>query len=181
MNPVALNTARPVDAPAARAQDPRKTRFDTLIATHMGDLFRYAYWLTGSRAVADDLVQETMLRAWRAIDKLEKPAAAKGWLITILRRENARRFERYQPEEAGVAVEELGSQRTEYDTSTEAFVLRQALDVLPAEYREPLLLQVIHGYSQREIAAHLDISVAGAGTRLFRARRKLRELVGEAE
>ena len=56
-------------------------------------------------------------------------------------------------------------------------MLRQALDGLPAEYREPPLLQVIRGYSQSEIAANLDISVAG--TRLFRARRKLREPVGE--
>jgi RNA polymerase sigma-70 factor (ECF subfamily) len=55
--------------------------------------------------------------------------------------------------------------------------LRQALDRLPVEYREPLLLQVIHGYSQKEIAAHLGISVAGAGTRLFRAREKMRALL----
>jgi RNA polymerase sigma-70 factor (ECF subfamily) len=181
MSSLALNTARTSDTAAPSAQDAREVRFDKLVATHLDDLFRYAYWLTGNRAIADDLVQETMLRAWRALDKLEQPAAAKGWLITILRRENARRFERYQPEEVGVAVEELGSQRTEYDTSTEAFVLRQALDALPSEYREPLLLQVLHGYSQKEIAAHLAISVAGAGTRLFRARRKLRELLGEAE
>ena len=48
---------------------------------------------------------------------------------------------------------------------------------LPEEYREPLLMQVIHGYSQKEIADHLGISVGGAGTRLFRAREKLRELL----
>ncbi|HEC07686.1 MAG TPA: sigma-70 family RNA polymerase sigma factor, partial [Thiolapillus brandeum] len=60
---------------------------------------------------------------------------------------------------------------------TEAFVLRNAIAELPEDYREPLLLQVIHGYSQKEIAAELGISVAGAGTRLFRARKKLRALV----
>lgn len=177
MNTIALHPTHTAEAPAASTQVSRKARFDALVATHMNDLFRYAYWLTGNRTVADDLVQDTMLRAWRAIDKLEKPAAAKGWLITILRRENARRFERYRPEEAAVPVEELGSQRADYDTSTEAFVLREALQKLPADYREPLLLQVIHGYSQKEIAAHLGISVAGAGTRLFRAREKMRELL----
>ena len=182
MTDLALNRTRPLENLAAAAPaDSRRARFDALVASHLNDLFRYAYWLTGNRTLADDLVQETMLRAWRAIDKLEQPAAAKGWLITILRRENARRFERYQPEEAAVPVEELGSPRRDYDTSTEAFVLRQALSALAPEYRDPLLLQVIHGYSQKQIAAHLGISVAGAGTRLFRARQKLRELIGEAE
>lgn len=54
---------------------------------------------------------------------------------------------------------------------------RQALEKLPNEYREPLLLQVIHGYSQKEIAEQLGISIGGAGTRLFRARAKFRELL----
>ena len=181
MTDLALNHARPLENPATPAStDSRQARFDALVTTHLNDLFRYAYWLTGNRTLADDLVQETLLRAWRAIDSLAQPAAAKGWLITILRRENARRFERYRPEEAAIAVEELGSSRRDYDTSTEAFVLRQALSALGPEYRDPLLLQVIHGYSQKEIAAHLGISVAGAGTRLFRARQKLRELIGEA-
>ena len=73
--------------------------------------------------------------------------------------------------------ETLPAARPAFDTSTAAFVLRQALEQLPEEYREPLLMQVIHGYSQKEIAAHLGISVGGAGTRLFRARQQLRQLV----
>ena len=111
------------------------------------------------------------------MDKLKDEKAVKGWLLTILRRENARRFERQRPQESAVPTEELAANRQDYDTSTEAFVLRQALDKLPTEYREPLLMQVIHGYSQKEIAEHLGISVAGAGTRLFRAREKMRELL----
>jgi len=160
-----------------REIDSRKARFDAIVATHLDSLYRYGYWLTKDRSVTDDLVQETMLRAWRAMDKLENPKAAKGWLITILRRENARRFERYQPQQSAMPVEEIGDTNRSYDTSTEAFVLRNALERLPEEYREPLLMQIIHGYSQKEIAAHLGISTAGAGTRLFRARQKLRNLV----
>ena len=57
--------------------------------------------------------------------------------------------------------------------------MRRALRALPAEYREPLILQVLHGYSQQEIAARLGLTSAGAGTRLFRARQKLREALGE--
>ncbi|MCV5390693.1 hypothetical protein OFC62_38855, partial [Escherichia coli] len=48
------------------------------------------------KAIAEDLVQETCLRAWKSLDSLQDEKAAKSWLITILRRENARRFERKQ-------------------------------------------------------------------------------------
>ena len=155
----------------------REQQFNELISVYMDDLYRYGYWLTGNRAVADDLVQETMVRAWKSFDKLKNPKAVKGWLITILRRENARRFERYQPQESATPTEEIAANKADYDTSTEAFVLRNALEKLPEEYREPLLLQVIYGFSQKEIAEQLGISLGGAGSRLFRARQKLRELI----
>lgn len=149
--------------------------FNQLVETYNKDLLRYAYWLAGDRHTAEDLVQETLLRAWKSLHKLQNPKAIKGWLLTILRRENARRFERFQPKESSIPTEELGDRHQAYDTSTEAFVLRRALDELPEDYREPLLLQVVEGYSQKEIALRLGISPAGAGTRLFRARQKLRE------
>lgn len=155
----------------------REQQFNEMISIYMDDLYRYGYWLTGNRSVADDLVQETMLRAWKSFDRLKNPKAVKGWLITILRRENARRFERFQPQESALPTEELAEKKTGYDTSTEAYVLRNALEKLPEDYREPLLLQVVYGYSQKEIAEQLGISVGGAGARLFRARQKLRELV----
>ncbi len=61
------------------------------------DLYRYAMWICGNDALAKDLVQETFLRAWRALDSLKDVDAAKSWLITILRREYARTFERKVP------------------------------------------------------------------------------------
>lgn len=159
----------------------REQRFNELVVVYIDDLYRYAYWLTHDKAVSDDLVQETMLRAWKSLDKLEKPKAAKGWLITILRRENARRFERIQPKYSDVPTEEIGETHQSYDTSTEAFTLRRAIEQLPEDYREPLLLQVIHGFSQKEIAKKLNITPAGAGTRLFRAKQKMRELLAEQQ
>lgn len=168
-----------LDASIARpaATDGREVRFNELVGTYMKDLYRYAYWLCGDPAVAEDLVQDTLVRAWKSLDKLNDVKAAKGWLLTIVRRENARRFERKQLLPSALPPEELPTARTDYDTSTEAFALRRALQELPEDYREPLLLQVIHGYSQKEIAARLGISVAGAGTRLFRAREKLRAIL----
>ncbi len=154
--------------------------FEDLVVCYSKYLQRYALWLAGDRHTAEDLVQETLLRAWKSLHKLQNPKAIKGWLITILRRENARRFERYQPQISSIPTEELGDRHRDYDTSTEAFALRQALDALPVEYREPLILQVVHGFSQKEIALRLSISSAGVGTRLFRARQKLRAALGES-
>ncbi len=149
--------------------------FDQLVSDYSTDLQRYAHWLTGDKHSAEDIVQETLLRAWKSISKLQNIKAAKGWLFTILRRENARRFERKQLLISDTPLDNLGTQASSYDTSTEAFVLRRAIDELPTEYREPLVHQVIGGYSQKEIAKMLNISSAGVGTRLFRARNKLRE------
>lgn len=159
----------------------RKQRFAALSNEHRQALYRHAYWLSGDASIAEDLVQETLLRAWKAFDRLEEPAAAKGWLITILRRENARRFERKQLTQCDYPTEQLAQGKPNYDTSTEAFALRQALQKLREDYREPLIMQIIHGYSQQEIAKHLGISSAGVGTRLFRARQKLRELLSEQQ
>lgn len=161
----------------APAVSDKEARYNRIVESYADDLYRYAHWLSHDPDVAKDLVQETFLRAWKSIDRLENEKAAKSWLLTIVRRENARRFERKQPQYSDVPTETLPAARVEYDTSTEAFVLRQALEKLPEDYREPLLLQVIQGYSQKEIASHLGISVAGAGTRLFRARQQLRRLV----
>lgn len=177
MTAIALARVASLQAKSAKETLSREEQFNQLIGVYMDDLYRYAYWLSGSQAVADDLVQDTLLRAWKSMDRLNDSKAAKGWLLTILRRENARRFERKQLQQSALPTEELAAQREDYDTSTEAFMLRRALERLPEEYREPLLMQVIYGYSQKEIAQHLGISPAGAGTRLFRAREKLRELL----
>jgi RNA polymerase sigma-70 factor (ECF subfamily) len=67
-----------------------------LVHVYHKELYRFAYWLCNDPTIADDLVQETFLRAWRSLDSLLDQKAAKPWLLTILRRENARRFERKQ-------------------------------------------------------------------------------------
>ena len=65
-----------------------------------------------------------------------------------------------------------------YDDSAEAFALRNALKRLPEDYREPLEMQVLGGFSCDEIAGMLDISSSAVMTRLFRARKKMRQLLG---
>lgn len=75
----------------------RQRRFDALARKYADDLFRFGVWLCGDPTLANDLVQETFMRAWRALDSLKDGKAAKSWLITILRREYARTFERKVP------------------------------------------------------------------------------------
>lgn len=153
--------------------------FEHLVQQYRRELERYAYRLSGNRHTAEDLVQDALVRAWRSLDRLQKPLAVKAWLYTIVRRESARRYERQGPQASDVPPEEVAAQRRDYDTSTEAFVLRRAVRALSPEYREPLVLQVLHGLSQQEIADRLGLTSAGVGTRLFRARQRLRAALGE--
>ncbi len=162
------------------SSDKRRFRFETLVKTWAEDVFRYAFWLCGDYDTAEDLVQETFTRAWKSLDQLRDDNVAKSWLFTIVKRENARRYERYQPEIEALDPEQIAA-RGNYDTSTEAFVLRRALAKLPDEYREPLVLQVIGGYSIKEIAHQLSLSTGAVMTRVHRARQKLRDTLQGTE
>jgi RNA polymerase sigma-70 factor (ECF subfamily) len=74
----------------------KQLKYEALVRAYSDDLYRYGVWLCRDPNIAEDLVQETFLRAWRSLESLKDQGAAKSWLITILRRENARRFERKQ-------------------------------------------------------------------------------------
>lgn len=154
----------------------RTALFNQLAEDYSTDLYRYAMWICGNDALAKDLVQETFLRAWRALDKLKDVGAAKGWLITILRREFARTFERKVPKftdmEKVVVADEV---ELEPDERAERELLRTGIMQLDAKYREPLLLQVVFGHSCAEIAEQLGISNSAVMTQLFRAREKLKK------
>lgn len=155
----------------------RQKRFETLVKAYSTDLYRFGYWLCSDHSIADDLVQETFLRAWKALDKLEDEKKAKSWLITILRRENARRFERKRFELVDiedVSIEDRHNPGPEQ--SMEQQQLHRAILHLETDYREPLLLQSIGGFKTNEIAEILKLNLNTVNTRLFRARNKLKKL-----
>ena len=158
----------------------KQRQFDALVRSLSGDLFRYAYWLCGDEALAHDLTQETFLRAWRALDDLRETAAAKAWLITILRREHARLYERKTPQFADIdevdVPEERDAQLPEF--AGEEGLIRNAMLKLDHKYREPLLMQVLGGFSCDEIARELKITPAAVMTQVFRARQKLKAILG---
>ncbi|MFT5758503.1 MAG: RNA polymerase sigma-70 factor (ECF subfamily) [Alteromonadaceae bacterium] len=158
----------------------KQIRYEALVKGLHGDLYRYAYWLCHDKHVAEDLVQETFLRAWRALDSLKDEKAAKSWLITILRRENARRFERKRFDMSEYEEAEITDNLS---TSTEQEIenhwLREKIAQLPEEYREPLVLQVLGGFSGEEIANLLSLNKNTVMTRLFRARNQLKDALDE--
>src|SRR5690554_772432 len=156
----------------------RRARYEALVAELYQDVYRYAFWLSRNQSVAEDLVQETFLRAWRAFDSLQSDAAAKAWLFTILRRENARLYERYRP--SLVDIEDVSlpeEQELEPYQRQKRAELHEAMMQLDSNYRDPLLLQVIGGFSGKEIAKILDLNNNTVMTRLFRARSKLRDIL----
>lgn len=151
-----------------------RTDFETLVDALTPELFRYALGLCHNRDTAEDLVQEAFLRGWRSRDDLRDVKAARAWLYTILRNEHARLYERQRPDVRD--PQELPDVPVRgYDTSAEAFVMRRALAQLDGSYRDPLLLQVIGGFSCKEIGDLLDLNTNTVLTRLFRARKTLRE------
>lgn len=154
-----------------------KQRFEWLVRSFSADLYRYAYWLCQQRPIAEDLVQETMLRAWKNIDSLQDFSAARSWLLTILRHENARRFERKQFDYAEQDPDEGISP---YATPEEQMQLHQVqmhLFRLPLEYREPLVLQLLFGMTGDEIASTLSLNLNTVNARLFRARAQIKHLL----
>lgn len=157
-------------------------RFEALCMPFRADVFRFVYWLCRDRALAEDVVQETLLRAWRSLDSLGDDKAARPWLLTIARRELARVFERKRLPIVDIDVaNEAEPESLAVNDRHEVEDMRRAILKLDVVHREPLVLQVLLGYSTEEIAKHLDISVAAVLTRLFRARQVLRQQILGAE
>jgi len=158
-----------------------RRRFGTLCESLRPDLLRFAFWLGRDRQLAEDVVQESMLRAWKSLDSLTDQGKAKSWLLTIVRREFARSFERKRLEvtdlDALVAAEANVLAAEDDDGLAE---MREALFRLEDEYREPLVLQVLMGYTTQEIADAMGMQQGAVLTRLFRARARLRRELGLA-
>ena len=157
-------------------------RFDRVVAAMQKDMYRYAAWLSRDPAVAEDVVQEAMLRAWKSLDALRDDAAAKHWLLTIVRRENARHFERRRLET--VDIDELMASQSAMLAATDDADLdemRMAIFRLDDDYREPLVLQVLLGHSTSEIAELMNLRQGAVLTRLHRARIRLKQIFDDDE
>ncbi|WP_051685690.1 sigma-70 family RNA polymerase sigma factor [Rheinheimera texasensis] len=149
-------------------------RYEALVRAYTPDLYRYAYWLCHSKSIAEDLVQDTLLRAWKNLSQLQEAKAAKAWLLTILRHENARRFERKQFEYSDVEQDSLEDLHQSPEQSVATDRLHRLILGLPQDYREPLVMQLLLGMTGDEIATVLQLNLNTVNTRLFRGRAQLR-------
>lgn len=148
-----------------------RSDFEQTVRAYSADLYRYAFWLCRDRFTAEELVQEVFARAWKSWSELRDPGSAKPWLIRILRNERARMFSRKQLPMSEDDVHEL--ELPAPGDVVENLDMKRRVERLPAGYREPLLLQVLGGYSCAEIASLLGTSEGAVMTRLTRARQAL--------
>ncbi len=158
----------------------RRQRFDQYVGVYHQDMYRYAAWLSRDKTIAEDVVQEALLRAWKSLDALREDGSAKQWLLTIVRRENARYFERKRLET--VDIDNLTASQAALlaeQPDEELEDMRQAIYELDDDYREPLVLQVLMGYSTNEIAEQMGLKQGAVLTRLHRARTRLRDMMAK--
>ena len=165
---------------SSNAAAARRQRFDQYVAVYHQDMYRYAAWLSRDQVIAQDVVQEALLRAWKSLDNLRDEASAKQWLLTIVRRENARYFERKRLET--VDIDSLTTSQEALlgtEENNEFDDMRKAIYELDDDYREPLVLQVLMGYSTNEIAEQMGLKQGAVLTRLHRARARLRDKMAQ--
>jgi RNA polymerase sigma-70 factor (ECF subfamily) len=165
-----------VAGPGTRSVD--QTAFEMVVRAYSADLYRFAFWLCRNRWLAQDLVQETFAAAWRARDSLRDDSAIKAWLFSILRNEHVRVHQRKRLPLDDVELDELAQPHG--DGGFERVELEELLRALPENYREPLLLQVLGGFSCREIARMMSITEQNVMTRLTRSRQMLQRLAAPA-
>lgn len=169
--------------------------FEAEALPHLDAVYRFALRLTGSPAEAEDLVQETYLRAFRAWDQYTPGTRAKSWLFTICRNAYLRDRERdarrdelvARAARAEVDGEVAASEspvfagRADYDPEGDFFRglvdsrIFEAIDALPADFREAVVLSDLEGLSYQEIADVIGVPLGTVKSRLFRGRKALQE------
>jgi RNA polymerase sigma-70 factor (ECF subfamily) len=171
-------------SPPTRTPEERREGYEKEALVHLDALYRVALRLTANAADAEDLVQETMLRAYRSWDRYTPGTNAKGWLLTILRHLfiNEYRRKTRHPETVDVdtiepfalfqEVQEEDPQGAFFDKIVDDEVLR-AVDQLPEAFREAVTLSDVEGLSYEEVAKVLDVPVGTVKSRLYRGRRLL--------
>jgi RNA polymerase sigma-70 factor (ECF subfamily) len=151
---------------------------DHPIVQHIPRLRRYARALSGDRYSADDLVQDTLERAWNKYHLWRPGSDLRAWLFAIMHnvfvnQMRSRRLELEQPMEDPPAPQVRATQADAIELAD----LERALNRLSAEHREVLLLVAVEQMKYEEVASTLDIPVGTVMSRLSRARERLRQLI----
>jgi RNA polymerase sigma-70 factor, ECF subfamily len=165
----------------------RTAQFDELALPLFDSIYNFAYWLSGSRSDAEDLVQETYLKALRGFATFQPGTNFRAWIFRILRNTFlSTRASAYHRQAAQFlaedAVEELPSRFADpvavLTVRARLAAVETAMLRLPAVYREVLVLCDLEEASYRETAERLSIPIGTVMSRLARARRSVREAIG---
>ena len=154
---------------------------------HLDAAFNYARWLAKNEADAEDVVQDAYVRALRFFSSL-RGENARAWLLTIVRNTWYARFSRHDDPNRATAFNETSDDRPDNALSPEAQMMqrqtvdevRAAIEQLPVEFREVIVLRELEGLSYKEIAGVVGIPIGTVMSRLARARERLLALLGPA-
>ncbi len=157
------------------------TRFEQSILPHLDAAYNLARWLTRNDSDAQDVVQESCLRAFKFFGGF-RGGDGRSWLLSIVRNtsytwlEKNRRGEAATAPEQGAEVEESSAAAPDalLLQQADSDALRRAIEELPAEFRETLVMRELEGLSYKEIADAADLPLGTVMSRLARARRQLR-------
>ncbi len=162
----------------------RQNEFESVAMPHSRSLLRVARRLATDPAVAEDLVQETLLRAWRSFDQFERGTNARAWLFRILFNAFYAQGRKARSSPVLVSLDPLGPDvpvRGPADFSLlDSAALSRAFDGLSEEHQTVLLLGVVEGFTCREAADILEVPIGTVMSRLSRARRALRARIEAA-
>lgn len=168
----------------ATSSDARRQDFEQEALPQLDAVYRVALRLSGNESQADDLTQETMLKAFRAWHQYRPGTNVRAWLLTILRntfineyrknRRTARQVDIGEIEAFTVFhdVQDTDPEGSFFDQIVDEEVT-QAIDALPHDFREALVLSDIEGLSYQEIAEITEVPVGTVKSRIFRARQAL--------
>jgi RNA polymerase sigma-70 factor (ECF subfamily) len=171
------------------ALTPDASSADAVGIEYLDNLYSYALGLTRNRSEAEDLVQETYVRALRAMGRLHPDSNLKSWLFTImrniwfnqLRQQRAAKLVEMDRDDCAMEITETGKDPYAFYLSRrEQAQVRTAIQQLPLEFREVTLLREFEELSYQEIATILDRPAGTVMSRLARARSRLRTLLSPA-
>jgi len=157
--------------------------FEGLVRSHYPRALAVAHGVLGADPAADDVVQESFLKAYEQLGALSEPAAFPAWLMRIVRNEAITWHRRHRrrgvrlDDAPPLAAREPETDGHEGERLARRQALRQALPRLKASYREILTLKYEAGLSYDELAESLGVSVANVEKRLYRARQALLRLL----
>jgi RNA polymerase sigma-70 factor (ECF subfamily) len=182
---MAATAIEPEAAIAPGAVAAPTTTFDDLLTRHKTELYRYAVRLTRNRTDADDLYQETLLKAYRAFGRLDGAANHRAWLYRIATNTFLSDRRRSGPSRAlDEPLHVAGpGERSDYAADLDARELLREVAAfvsrLPVKQRGALILRKYHGVGYAEIAARLECSEGAARVNVYEALRKLRDRFGD--